>query len=194
MPVETIQAVFLKEVIPHAFFQPDIAFLEFTPRDIARIESHRKSFYRIGDRSRSMDSMTQFPGPYVWVAGFPQEFVVPNAEVYQEEPVRLVRGGLEVAPDRYVAGSPFDYLVVRIPSGVDGAAQTYQGVSGAGVWGFYFRHDRKTGEISSEPPEFALIGVAFHEGPLEKNQREICCHGAGSIHVTLPGELQNPQT
>ena len=64
---------------------------------------------------------------------------------------------------------------------------TYKGVSGGGIWRVFLR---RIGNDTFELVDVVLVGVAFHQSPVQDGKRVITGHGPESVYGQLIGMIQ----
>ncbi len=81
----------------------------------------------------------------------------------------------------------FDYLNLGVSyGGASKAPQSFEGVSGAGVWQFPLGKKAEEPLTALRYDEFYLIGVAFFQSPIVDGKRFIRAHGQETIYRFLP--------
>jgi hypothetical protein len=168
---------------------PDLAFVIFRDAKLLGTLRSLKSFCYLESQNREF-----FESPHLnrmnWViAGSPFEAV----KVSQEGRiinVNFINFAGEAFFCRQSSRNGFDYFDLRILSGEGVFPQSYEGVSGGGIWLIPLEIDGNDhATIGYARP--ILAGVAFYQFPEENKFRVIRGHGECSIYVNVLNKLKS---
>jgi hypothetical protein len=164
---------------------PDLGVIVLNPNDASRLSSTHP-FYRLDDTNRQAQLRELFDadnGGWLLVGGVGD---------WSDGPLRAegshnvkMFGGLILGP-RFLSESvrgPDDFLEFEVDyrENPDSTPETFEGMSGGGVWHMLPSPDRTM--------MFYLGGVIYYQSSLFDNRRTLYCHGRRSVYVTAAGAL-----
>ena len=162
---------------------PDIGVLLLRPADAAKIPSSSVG-YNLSLRQRKVLAAPRDIGAGGWfLCGVPDEWKQLSAPTGTFTKVRLFRGfcGAGVV-SRERIDSAFDYLDLDITaSGAYEGPESFQGVSGGGLWQIVL--EEHEGKIAIS--EHILSGVAFYQLVDSERVQTVVCHGRRSIYSSV---------
>lgn len=157
---------------------PDLGLISIPPHHVGNIEAKRV-FLNLDNQKILLNQNTLGNEVGVWCAiGFPErktgECIIGNTIVigyYGQISILSLDSSYEMGE--------YDYLKFSMPGNQqpDGI-ETYQGLSGGGVWQLIIGH--KDGNLYIK--DFLFKGVMFYERAEESDKREIVCHGPLSTY------------
>lgn len=168
---------------------PDIAVIRLLETDKTGLLKARRQFWSLSFRQKEAMSLQSDDKSSVWiVVGCVNEWTGPAEPSSGFTEVLGVREiYYHSILDKEWSLGEYDYLdiIATYHESAD-LPSSFGGVSGGGVWYVTFRYeDDKV--VASFP---ILVGVAFHQSPIERDSRIVRCHGRKSIYEVLPSVLQ----
>lgn len=157
---------------------PDLAFIPIHPVDVKRIYAvSNKIFYNL-DRYKA-EILLEEPRVEnsLWaVVGAP----ILLSKIIGPREVELYLNAYKVRVERPTRKDDFDYVDIRVTLGGKNALQSFQGLSGGGLWQAEIQRNMDDSVVLVR--SHRLVGCAFYETEAKGKYRYIRCHGWWSIY------------
>ncbi len=165
---------------------PDLGFLKLPGYAVGRVKAHNV-FVSLARHREKKFALSNSKG--VWVVhGSPEA----NVRVERNDRATTLLGKamsyVTAPPDECSMIGDFDYLRFRAEyTDSNNLPETFQGVSGSGVWQLNVERRNEKFEIL----DVCLAGIAFRETKRTENSRELLCHGPHSLFDWLYSQLDS---
>ena len=167
---------------------PDVAVIVLPQAAIGYLIA-QKTFYNIDMRVGAFVKHPADEG-FWFSCGVVKEGMQKLGTVDQFQDVKGYWGlcGVGANPKEWTADG-FDYLDFDVHYPREDLPQSFQGLSGGGVWQILFN---RSADGTVAPVEFILSGVVFFETAIQNDRRQLRCHGRDTVCQQVPALVARP--
>ena len=169
---------------------PDIGFIRLPPDYVPKLEAMGSNFHNLGLRLDTPTLSQEESKPYFdGISGLINDWTtdeVPEKNFTSMLGIEAIFGIGNIEKERF--SGEFDLYEFEVDhKSFDNVLNTFQGMSGGGLWRIYLRKD-DAGSYALK--EKRLLGVVFHESKIINDKQIVTCHGPHSLYSILVAKIK----